>query len=392
MLNKIMSGVMSIAMVMTFSNYASDRNQVTASAVEQVSYISENEAEAIANRCVQNQIGQIGCRWNDTTRIYETVPFSDPFGNTNSYLFRVITDEELIGYIFVDAFGENPHVQAFGYDCDFMLDSMYEQNHDKKVDKSDEIIYNNGFSFLTREETGEYKSVVTDEILEQTETEIKKEYKEEKEEIAREQAGEVSPLAQVVYTNKHLDGVYWDDDKNNFNFVPFTTGDFVNKNHCSPTAATNLVYYWSNIRPGGNRELWNANEFAVNPKNSVFCMLYSGMRTEYDGTDSDNILPGIIAFSRARHNCVAGSGYQKDGLVNGVTWDFIKSNIDKSYPLIVGLDHDPNYSKKNHSIVCVGYQECSDGNYLRVADGWSATISNFYYFKGSIIHASYVRW
>ena len=175
MLNKIMSGVMSIAIVMSFSNYAADRNQVTASAVEQVSYISENEAEAIANRCVQNQIGQIGCRWNDTTRIYETVPFSDPFGNTNSYLFRVITDEELIGYIFVDAFGENPHVQAFGYDCDFMLDSMYEQNHDKKVDKSDEIIYNNGFSFLTREETGEYKSVVTDEILEQTE--IKKEYK-----------------------------------------------------------------------------------------------------------------------------------------------------------------------------------------------------------------------
>ena len=222
MLNKIMSGVMSIAIVMSFSNYAADRNQVTASAVEQVSYISENEAEAIANRCVQNQIGHIGCRWNDTTRIYETVPFSDPFGNTNSYLFRVITDEELIGYIFVDAFGENPHVQAFGYDCDFMLDSMHEQNHDKKVDKSDEIIYNNGFSFLTREETGEYKSVVTDEILEQTETEIKKEYKEEKEEIAKEQAGEVSPLAQVVYTNKHLDGVYWDDEKNNFNFVPYT--------------------------------------------------------------------------------------------------------------------------------------------------------------------------
>ena len=103
MLNKIMSGVMSIAMVMTFSNYASDRNQVTASAVEQVSYISENEAEAIANRCVQNQIGQIGCRWNDTTRIYETVSFSDPFGNTNSYLFGVITDGELIGCVGVEA-------------------------------------------------------------------------------------------------------------------------------------------------------------------------------------------------------------------------------------------------------------------------------------------------
>ncbi len=41
MLNKIMSGVMSIAIVMSFSNYAADRNQVTASAVEQVSYIGK---------------------------------------------------------------------------------------------------------------------------------------------------------------------------------------------------------------------------------------------------------------------------------------------------------------------------------------------------------------
>ena len=121
-------------------------------------------------------------------------------------------------------------------------------------------------------------------------------------------------------------------------------------------------------------------------------MLYSGMRTKYTGTDPDNILPGIIAFSRARHNCVAGSGYQKDGLVNGVTWDFIKSNIDKSYPLLVSLKQDPNYGNDNHSIVCVGYQECSDGNYLRVADGAKATISNFYYFKGNIYYARYVRW
>lgn len=53
-------------------------------------------------------------------------------------------------------------------------------------------------------------------------------------------------------------------------------------------------------------------------------------------------------------------------------------------------NNDSKYG--NHSLLCVGYQECSDGNYLRVADGWSATISNFYYFKGSIDAAKYVRW
>ena len=53
-------------------------------------------------------------------------------------------------------------------------------------------------------------------------------------------------------------------------------------------------------------------------------------------------------------------------------------------------NNDSKYG--NHSLLCVGYQECSDGNYLRVADGWSATMSNFYYFKGSIDAAKYVRW
>ena len=397
MLNKILCGIMSFIMMASFSDYLIDGNTITTSTVSSVSYVSESEAEAIANQCIQNQIGQVGCRWNITTRIYETVPFSDPFGNVNSYLFRVITDDEIIGYLFVDAYQENPHVQAFGYECDFMLDSIYEQNNNRKIDESDNIIYNNGFSFFKREQTGEYKSVVSGEVLEQTEREVKKQYAERKAELieieneARISSETVSPMAQVVYTNKHLNGVYWDNDKNNFNFVPFVTSNFNSTQHCTPTAATNLVYYWSNIKPGGHYGLWNGREYAKNPQYSVFCMLYAGLRTEYNkGTYWDQIIPGLASFSRARYDHIVGSGYQEDGLLSGVTWDFIKSNVDKSYPLLIDLQKDSKY--KNHSLLCVGYQECSDGNYLRVADGWSATISNFYYFKGSIGGARYVRW
>lgn len=384
-------------MMVSFSDYLVDGNIITTSTVSSASYVSESEAEAIANQCIQNQIGQVGCRWNITTRIYETVPFSDPFGNVNSYLFRVITDDEIIGYLFVDAYQENPHVQAFGYECDFMLDSIYEQNNNRKIEKSDNIIYNNGFSFFTREQTGEYKSVVSGEVLEQTEREVKKQYAERKAELieieneARISSETVSPMAQVVYTNKHLDGVYWDNDKNNFNFVPYIMSNFVNTDHCAPTAATNMMYYWGTIKPAGHYGLWNGSESARNPSNSVFCMLHAGMRTEYNGgTYINEIIPGMTAFSRARYDHVSGSGYQQNGLLSGVTWSFIKNNVDQSYPLIVTTQNDSEYG--NHALLCVGYQECSDGNYLRVADGWSATISNFYYFKGSIDYAGYVRW
>ena len=37
-------------------------------------------------------------------------------------------------------------------------------------------------------------------------------------------------------------------------------------------------------------------------------------------------------------------------LLSGATWDFIKSNVDKSYPLIIDLQGDSKY--KNHSMLC----------------------------------------
>lgn len=120
-------------------------------------------------------------------------------------------------------------------------------------------------------------------------------------------------------------------------------------------------------------------------------MLYSGMRTEYSkGTADKEIIPGIRAFARSRYDDIAGSGSQTEGVFSNVNWSFITDQIDQSIPLIVVLHGDSKYG--DHSILCVGYQECSDGNFLRIADGWSKTISNFYYFKGSIKGAYYVRW
>ena len=204
-------------------------------------------------------------------------------------------------------------------------------------------------------------------------------------------AGGVQPMAQVVYTNQHLAGVSWNDSTNNFNFVPFVTSDFRNQDHCAPTAATNLVYYWSVLRPGGHRALFLGPENALRPEKAVFGMLYSGMRTEYSkGTADKEIIPGIRAFARSRYDDIAGSGSQTEGVLSSVNWSFITSQINQSIPLIVVLHGDPKYT--DHSILCVGYQECSDGNYLRIADGHSKSISNFYYFKGSIKGAYYVRW
>lgn len=62
MVIKLLSGIMSFIMMVSFSDYLVDGNIITTSTVSSVSYVSESEAEAIANQCIQNQIGQVGCR------------------------------------------------------------------------------------------------------------------------------------------------------------------------------------------------------------------------------------------------------------------------------------------------------------------------------------------
>ncbi len=288
-----------------------------------------------------------------------------------------------------------------------MIDEAYQESYQEKIKSEDKIIYNQDLSFLKQEDSGRYRSVMADDYIDMKEAEVKTQYQKRMRQVREEakavnaspdqpdiarlsNTGGAQPLAQVVYKNQHLAGVSWNDSTNNFNFVPYEMGEFRNDNHCGPTAATNLVYYWSLIRPGGHRPLFLGPENALRPEKAVFGMLHSGMRSEYTGTDNKEIIPGIRAFARSRYDDIAGSGSQTEGAFSSVNWSFITNQINQSIPLIVLLNGDPKY--KNHFILCVGYQECSDGNYLRMADGHSKSISNFYYFKGSIVGAYYVRW
>ena len=393
---KVISTILSFVLMTSF---ASVPNIELSTAEASLSYISEADATELANQCISTQLNSKETTWNTSTAIHETVRFYDPLGTVNAYLFRIKTEQEKDGYIFVDAYSEFPHVQAFGYDCNFMIDEAYQKNYNEKVKTEHEIVYNNDLSFLKKEDNGKYKLVLADDYIETKESDIKAQYKKEKQRIKAEKkglsikqnkanierlsdSGNAQPLAQVVYTDKHMAGVTWNGS---FNFVPFVTDDFTNVNHCVPTAATNLVYYWSRIRPGAHRNLWFGSENAINDEQAVFGMLYCGLRTEYSGTVNNEIIPGLRAFARARYDDVAGSDFQTN-----VSWSFITSHINASIPMIVTLGDDPKY--EYHAILCVGYQECSDGNFLRMADGGSRTISNFYYFKGSINGAYCVWW
>lgn len=160
----------------------------------------------------------------------------------------------------------------------------------------------------------------------------------------------------------------------------YITSDFEELNNCGPTAATNLVYYWAHYGSPKESSLWTGQ---------VYGDLEKYMNYEWDtGTSNSDILPGIEQFSNSRNVEIAGSNE------DGTDWDTFESRMNSNYPVIVTIYNDPNYGGTGygHAMVGVGYQDTSDGNYIRVADGASRTFSNFYKQSDYLVGNYCVWW
>lgn len=112
-----------------------------------VSYIPLRDALSLAELCIKQQINFGGhCSWNGTTKVKDVVNFYDFDGLVNAYLFRLMTDSKEQGYIFVNAYSENPEVLAFGYDCNFIPDEANIYYSKKHISSGNHIIYNGGLT------------------------------------------------------------------------------------------------------------------------------------------------------------------------------------------------------------------------------------------------------
>lgn len=138
--------------------------------------------------------------------------------------------------------------------------------------------------------------------------------------------------------------------------------------HCSPTAATNMVMYWKY-----GRGFFSGNSTS---QSTVFNWFYSQMGTNYGqtGTNWTNIEYPIASYFAS----YSGASSASVGTVYAVTYSNIKAKCDSNIPLQLEVIHYVN-SSTNHSINVWGYNTMSSGNYLYITHNLNS--SNYVSFS-----------
>lgn len=144
-------------------------------------------------------------------------------------------------------------------------------------------------------------------------------------------------------------------------------------NHCAPTVATNIMYYWYNRNSSTYSALRKDSD---NTWLATFKNYHSLMETTATNGTYNSKLQN--AYSTYLKN--AGFNNSTVTYSSSASWNTMKTELDGNYPfhLIV----QGHYFYGDHSIVGLGYEEYKHSaltysRYIRVADGWSSSSGRF---------------
>lgn len=215
-----------------------------------------------------------------------------------------------------------------------MLDAMQKSDGKSGVTTAEHIIFCGALSFLNQNSTSGKYSVVGDKSakIDSNKADLVENYKAKLQanidtyaqaNLSSIKTGSVKNSIKVSYPKpRDISGIKASGYK------VYVTNDFPGySNHCGPTAATNLVYYWSHQGSLKEPSLWTGG---------VFKDLYQDMRTDSSsGTLSTNVISGIDQFASSRNAPI--SGYSNDG----VDWDLLTVRITNNIPIIFLVNGDP---------------------------------------------------
>ena len=147
------------------------------------------------------------------------------------------------------------------------------------------------------------------------------------------------------------------------------TSEFNARNHCSPTAATNMMLYWYHRNTNKYGKLLESGSWTV-----VFNKMHNYMKTtNKDGTSIPDIAPAYRRYFKEK-GVLCDVSYN-DGAAGGLN---IAKEIDKDFPCHLNLKNHSAYD--NHDVLALGYQifyykksAAKDYDiFIRIADGWSS--------------------
>lgn len=324
-------------------------------------------------------------KWTNETIIDEIIETKDINNKFNGMIINLKTNDIPTGYLVIDAFDLNDiYISEFGYD-----DKYYITREEINLDISEkDIVYTGNRNFYTKKnekicniETGktcsksiidkEYSQIITSNKLYNQDTGTKVVDNNTIQGI-NTMSGDSSLISSAIVPG-------------GWGFEPAEMKDFSGYgNHCSPTAAINMLKYWSDKR--GVTTIYSGNI------SNAFAHLRECMPGgDYEGVyEWDAYLGAREYLQKCSLHCEEGSDYYD----KNISWYWIKKQITNGNALYISKNLS-DYDGRNgyHAFLGIGYEEYSYGKYIRVCDGWDKSISHFIRFPGNDFRVAwYLRW
>lgn len=142
------------------------------------------------------------------------------------------------------------------------------------------------------------------------------------------------------------------------------------KNHCAPTAATNILWYWGFKR--GCSSITNkvsAQASKLDKAILMFELLRMGMRSTNSGTDNDKVISGYTDFFGSTTQGV----WSFEKIYNGASFDKYETRLRRNLPIHLIVETNSFLPlAEGHSLMAIGVAESVSGeDYIFVMDGWN---------------------
>ena len=147
-------------------------------------------------------------------------------------------------------------------------------------------------------------------------------------------------------------------------FAPSLMTDFtssIDKNTCEVAASLNLLRYYEERR--------GVRGILMEPLDQTFYQLDTdiGRLPIIGGQIGLGAMIGILKYLKKEKNPLPKS----KKIIWPATFGWVKRNIEKGDPVIIGLFNHKTYH--HHAVLVLGVGENKKGRYYRIADGWNST-------------------
>ena len=327
-----------------------------------------------------------GSQWDDSTTISSIIELYDPNNSINGYIFDLSTEGHRSGFIQVGIADGACYIVNIGFIGDnYAVEQLDQYNRDKKDGDiypvsylyKNKVYYLGGFNYLVEKGNDYYIDLGSGSIEKIDKITLENAYNDYKRAISQDYKGDITTLSSSKATTTTKIVSSFGTANTHMVYTQYFSGYH---DHCSPTAATNMVIYCKYGRGYFGSDTSNVT--------TIFQRFYNKMETNCGtdpGTYHSKLYPAYKWYVQTYGGSALIAHYSTSVLIST-----IKTKINGNIPLQLEVDDLIN-ANECHSVNVWGYSTTNSTNYLSITKNISNRNTSLINFS-AYSYAQFTYW